>query len=249
VEKKPTPCETSTKALDAVYQGAVSPKSPHVKVRNLQQRLPPSPPASPQLNRLRKPEPFPEPQEHYQISETVLGEGAFAKVKLGTNLKTGQKVAVKSFAITPNMTVEQQEDLKMLRKERDILKKLDHPNVIKLHHFCEDTKNAHMYLQYVDGGDFYGYLCKYGRCTEKELRPLFKQMVSAVAYCHEKGYCHRDVKLENFLFDKTNNRPILIDFGFASPISIDGLYRDFPGSPAYACPEILQVYIYSVMSI
>lgn len=65
-------------------------------------------------------------------------------------------------------------------------------------------------------------------------------MVEAVAHCHSAGFCHRDVKLENFLLDRAPQapRPVLIDFGFASPIPGNGIFKDFPGSCVYACPDI-----------
>lgn len=224
------------------------PKSP-VQHNRFTTQLRPSPPASPQLNRWRKVEepasnPAPAHAPSFTITEKVLGEGAFSKVRLATNDRTGQKVAVKSFAIPASgvMSREQSEDLAMIKKERAILQKLNnspHPNIITLHHSTEDDTGISLYMQLVEGGDAYGWLCERGKVSEEIARPLFKQMVDAVAHCHQLGICHRDVKLENFLLDRKTMKPVMIDFGFATPITADGYFRDFPGSPAYACPHIL----------
>lgn len=214
-------------------------------------QLRPSPPASPVLDKWRQEKaPASTPtainrEPEFTIEAKVLGEGAFSKVKLGTNKLTGQKVAVKSFALPAGgvnaMNATQKESFGFLKKERDLLAKMPaHPNVIKLHHATEDAASLNLYLQYVEGGDCYGWLCERGRVAENVVKPIFKQMVEAVAHCHEVGkVCHRDIKLENYLLDRTQNRPVLIDFGFASPIPTDGIFRDFPGSPDYACPDIL----------
>lgn len=237
-----------TRHAGSVIGSSPQPKSPIQHHQRISTQLKPSPPASPNLNRWRKEkECTSSPQQHqptFTVTEKVLGEGAFAKVRLATNNRTGQKVAVKSFAIPVGkpMSKDQVEDFAMIKKERDILQKINqipHNNVVKLHHSTEDETGLSLYLQLVEGGDTYAWLCERGRVAERTARPLFKQMVDAVAHCHSIGVCHRDVKLENFLLDRANMRPVLIDFGFATPIPADGYYRDFPGSPAYACPNIL----------
>lgn len=242
-----SPLKMFSPKKNSVVKKLFSPSSPENKLRDQLIRdefcssaaFPPSPPASPVLNRMRKGD-MPEPRSpQFEVSEKIIGEGAFSKVRLATNLRTGQKVAVKSFPISQTMSKEQQEDLKMLRKERDMLKKLKHENIVQLYHTEEDTTKLSLYLQYISGGDMYNWICENGRAPEKVAKLLFKQMVDAVDFCHRNGICHRDIKLENFLLEN-GNRPVLIDFGFATQIPANGIFRDFPGSPAYACPEILQ---------
>jgi len=150
------------------------------------------------------------------------------------------KVAVKSFNKERIVAEpERMEDLRLICKERDILRKLLHPNIIRLYADFEDDKVVHLYLTYIEGGDLYSWVCGQGRLSEKLSRLLLKQMVEAVDFCHKNGFCHRDIKLENFLLDQNKMQIILIDFGFASPIPQDRIFHDFPGSPAYACPSIL----------
>lgn len=72
-------------------------------------------------------------------------------------------------------------------------------------------------------------------------------MVDAIDHCHQLGWCHRDIKLENFLLDRKTMKPILIDFGMARVIPESGCYHDFPGSRLYSCPQILGGESYKVL--
>jgi len=84
------------------------------------------------------------------------------------------------------------------------------------------------------------YVEQHVRLAERKAFKLFYQIVHAVAYCHRQGVCHRDLKLENVMLVKSQQRAVLIDFGFAGFIT-DPQYRfsDHPGSVCYAAPELL----------
>jgi hypothetical protein len=149
------------------------PKSP-IKHDRFQTQLRPSPPASPVLNKWRSEKaPTSTPtavnrEPEFTVTEKVLGEGAFSQVKLATNNSTGQKVAVKSFSLptagAAAMNSVQKENFTMLKKERDILAKMPaHVNVVKMHHSTEDLNGMNLYLQFVEGGDAYTWLCERGR--------------------------------------------------------------------------------------
>ena len=73
---------------------------------------------------------------------------------------------------------------------------------------------------------------------------MFKAIVSAIAYCHSKQICHRDIKLENILLDEQGN-PKLIDFGFSTCIPNDKKVKIFCGTPSYMSPEIVQKIEYN----
>ena len=77
------------------------------------------------------------------------------------------------------------------------------------------------------------------RVEENECRQIFSQIVRAVNYCHSKGICHRDIKLENILVDEWHNVK-LIDFGFAASTVSNKLQNFFCGTPSYMPPEIVQ---------
>uniref|UniRef100_A0A8B9X9F0 non-specific serine/threonine protein kinase n=1 Tax=Bos mutus grunniens TaxID=30521 RepID=A0A8B9X9F0_BOSMU len=130
--------------------------------------------------------------ENYDILQTI-GEGQFAKVKLARHVLTKEVVAIKVI----QKTNQSSSGLKEWNQEIDII----------------DTEEAlFIVMEYVSGGDLSTYLEAKGRLTEGEARGLFRQLVSALQHCHQRGVVHRDLKLGNLLLDANNNVKIS-DFG------------------------------------
>lgn len=96
-----------------------------------------------------------------------------------------------------------------------------------------------MVMEYVDGGTMLDFLSNVGPLHEAEAVRYFRQMISALGYCHAFGICHRDLKLENLLVDTSLNLKIA-DFGFAALQPANVLLRTSCGSPHYAAPEIIK---------
>uniref|UniRef100_A0A4W5Q4Z2 Si:dkey-16p21.7 n=1 Tax=Hucho hucho TaxID=62062 RepID=A0A4W5Q4Z2_9TELE len=92
---------------------------------------------------------------------------------------------------------------------------IEHPHVLKLHDVYENNKYLYLVLEHVSGGELFDYLVKKGRLTPKEARKFFRQIISALDFCHSHSICHRDLKPENLLLDEKNNIRIA-DFGMAS---------------------------------
>ncbi|KAG8192495.1 hypothetical protein JTE90_018019 [Oedothorax gibbosus] len=98
---------------------------------------------------------------------------------------------------------------------------------------------SYLILEHVSGGELFDYLVKKGRLTPKEARKFFRQIISALDFCHSHCICHRDLKPENLLLDEKNNIRIA-DFGMAS-LQIEGAMLETScGSPHYACPEVIR---------
>ncbi|KAA8596030.1 hypothetical protein FQN60_011321, partial [Etheostoma spectabile] len=97
----------------------------------------------------------------------------------------------------------------------------------------------YLVLEHVSGGELFDYLVKKGRLTPKEARKFFRQIISALDFCHSHSICHRDLKPENLLLDEKNNIRIA-DFGMASLQVGDSLLETSCGSPHYACPEVIR---------
>ncbi|KAL5104410.1 Serine/threonine kinase SAD-1 [Taenia crassiceps] len=94
-------------------------------------------------------------------------------------------------------------------------------------------------LEHVSGGELFDYLVNKGRLSTKEARRFFKQIISAIDFCHSHCICHRDLKPENLLLDdKLNIR--VADFGMASLQPEGSLLETSCGSPHYACPEVIR---------
>eukprot|EP00126_Sphaerothecum_destruens_P013299 Sdes_comp22755_c0_seq1m21160 len=95
------------------------------------------------------------------------------------------------------------------------MKMLDHPNIIKLYEVVDTPKTLYLVMEYASGGEVFDYLVAHGKMKEKEARIKFRQILSAVQYCHSKRVIHRDLKAENLLLDADMNMKIA-DFGFSN---------------------------------
>uniref|UniRef100_A0A2K6PWH9 non-specific serine/threonine protein kinase n=1 Tax=Rhinopithecus roxellana TaxID=61622 RepID=A0A2K6PWH9_RHIRO len=126
---------------------------------------------------------------NYRLLKTI-GKGNFAKVKLARHILTGREVAIKIIDKTQlNPT-----SLQKLFREVRIMKILNHPNIVKLFEVIETEKTLYLIMEYASGGEVFDYLVAHGRMKEKEARAKFRQIVSAVQYCHQKRIVHRDLK-------------------------------------------------------
>ncbi|XP_063719727.1 MAP/microtubule affinity-regulating kinase 3-like isoform X4 [Symsagittifera roscoffensis] len=119
------------------------------------------------------------------------------------------------------------------------MKMLNHPNIVKLFEVIETDNSLYLVMEYASGGEVFDYLVAHGRMKEKEARAKFRQIVSAVQYCHSKKIIHRDLKAENLLLDHEMNIKIA-DFGFSNEFSAGNKLDTFCGSPPYAAPELFQ---------
>uniref|UniRef100_A0A668A956 non-specific serine/threonine protein kinase n=1 Tax=Myripristis murdjan TaxID=586833 RepID=A0A668A956_9TELE len=155
---------------------------------------------------------------NYRLLKTI-GKGNFAKVKLARHVLTGKEV-------TTHM-------------HTGIMKLLNHPNIVKLFEVIETDKTLYLVMEYASGGEVFDYLVAHGRMKEKEARAKFRQIVSAVQYCHQKCIVHRDLKAENLLLDADMNIKIA-DFGFSNEFTLGNKLDTFCGSPPYAAPELFQ---------
>uniref|UniRef100_A0A673IJS0 non-specific serine/threonine protein kinase n=1 Tax=Sinocyclocheilus rhinocerous TaxID=307959 RepID=A0A673IJS0_9TELE len=163
----------------------------------------------------------------YRLMKTI-GKGNFAKVKLAKHVLTDKEVRI---AFTPQ--------IKNLFREVRIMKVLNHPNIVKLFEVIETDKSLYLVMEYASGGEVFDYLVAHGRMKEKEARAKFRQIVSAVQYCHQKCIVHRDLKAENLLLDADMNIKIA-DFGFSNEFTLGNKLDTFCGSPPYAAPELFQ---------
>ncbi|XP_035379984.1 MAP/microtubule affinity-regulating kinase 3 isoform X6 [Electrophorus electricus] len=171
---------------------------------------------------------------NYRLLKTI-GKGNFAKVKLARHIPTGREVAIKIIDKTQlNPT-----SLQKLFREVRIMKILNHPNIVKLFEVIETEKTLYLVMEYASGGEVFDYLVAHGRMKEKEARTKFRQIVSAVQYCHQKHIVHRDLKAENLLLDADMNIKIA-DFGFSNEFTVGSKLDTFCGSPPYAAPELFQ---------
>ncbi|KAL3070575.1 hypothetical protein niasHT_032365 [Heterodera trifolii] len=170
----------------------------------------------------------------YKLEKT-LGKGQTGLVKTGTHCITGKKVAVKIV----NKEKLNESVLQKVEREIAIMKLIEHPHILQLFDVYENKKYLYLLLEHVSGGELFDYLVKKGRLMAKEARKFFRQIISAIDFCHAHNICHRDLKPENLLLDERNNIKVA-DFGMAS-LQVDGsMLETSCGSPHYACPEVIR---------
>lgn len=170
----------------------------------------------------------------YRLEKT-LGKGQTGLVKLGVQCVTGKKVAIKII----NREKLSESVLMKVEREIAIMKLIDHPHVLGLSDVYENKKYLYLVLEHVSGGELFDYLVKKGRLTPKEARRFFRQIISALDFCHSHSICHRDLKPENLLLDEKNNIKVA-DFGMASLQPQGSMLETSCGSPHYACPEVIR---------
>ncbi|NWR39279.1 NUAK2 kinase, partial [Tachuris rubrigastra] len=172
-------------------------------------------------------------KHRYEFLET-LGKGTYGKVKKARE-RSGKLVAIKSIW---KDKVRDELDLVHIRREIEIMSSLNHPHIIAVHEVFENSSKIVIVMEYASKGDLYDYISERQRLTEQEARHFFRQVVSAVYYCHKNGIVHRDLKLENILLDANGNIKIA-DFGLSNVYQQDKLLQTYCGSPLYASPEII----------
>ncbi|XP_032576410.1 serine/threonine-protein kinase par-1 isoform X9 [Drosophila sechellia] len=165
-----------------------------------------------------------------------LGQGTYGKVQLGINKETGQEVAIKTIK---KCKIEAEADLVRIRREVQIMSSVHHPNIIHIYEVFENREKMVLVMEFAAGGELYDYLSERKVLTEEEARRIFRQVATAVYYCHKHKICHRDLKLENILLDEKGNAKIA-DFGLSNVFDDQRLLGTFCGSPLYASPEIVE---------
>uniref|UniRef100_A0A7S1GW29 cGMP-dependent protein kinase n=2 Tax=Hemiselmis andersenii TaxID=464988 RepID=A0A7S1GW29_HEMAN len=198
---------------------------------------------------------------HYKMTDfyklqQVLGEGGFATVYQGTHRITKKVFAVKSIDLYKIHA----DKLDMLRNEVEVMKLLDHPNIVRLYETYEEEDKLHLILELCEGGDLFDYLMKSSIepsgektwsdgdicyvLTEKRVASLVRKIMSAINYLHLRGIAHRDIKPENFLLESKANiegpgEIKVIDFGFSKVFHGTEDMHNMLGSPYYVAPEVL----------
>ncbi|KAL1780435.1 sperm motility kinase W, partial [Sigmodon hispidus] len=162
---------------------------------------------------------------------TSLGCGAFGEVKLACHLPTQTRVAVKVLEKNINSVAD-------INTEVNILRSLEHRNIVRFFHMIDTLTTTYVIMEYVAGEDLESCLRALGCLEEEEARLIFRQVVSAVHFLHQRRIAHRDIKLENILVDAAGNAK-LCDFGMAIQIREGQMLEDICGSLLYWAPEIL----------
>lgn len=170
----------------------------------------------------------------------VLGYGIGGLVRMITHRETGATYALKTLSLSQ---IETRTGLQQLRDEVAILMEIDHPNIVKLEGVYEDANDIYLVQELLKGGDLFDRLDAQPEehYNEAQCARLVKQMLSAVRYIHSKGIIHRDLKLENFLFQDTSadSELVLIDFGLSKHFRSGDVHHEPVGTRYTVAPEVL----------
>uniref|UniRef100_A0A8C5QU08 non-specific serine/threonine protein kinase n=1 Tax=Leptobrachium leishanense TaxID=445787 RepID=A0A8C5QU08_9ANUR len=173
-------------------------------------------------------------KHRYEMLE-MLGRGTYGKVKKAMEKVTGKMVAVKSIQkdkITDEL------DRIHLQREIEITALLKHDHIIQVFEVFESRDKIIIVMEYASNGELYDFINNKHQISESDARGIFRQIVSAIHYCHKNGIVHRDIKLENILLDENLNVK-LADFGLSSLFQRNQVLETYCGSPLYASPEIV----------
>ncbi|OEH74097.1 CAM CDPK domain-containing protein [Cyclospora cayetanensis] len=175
-------------------------------------------------------------QSLYDIDPTTLGSGTYGSVSRAVRRSTGMQRAVKTISKSQVKSIER------FRREIDIMKSLDHPNVVKLFETFEDHRNIYLVMELCEGGELFDRIIAEGHFTEKRAALLMRQVFSAVNYLHSNHIMHRDLKPENFLFlSSARDSPLkIIDFGLSCRFKPGEFVSTKAGTPYYVAPQVLE---------
>ncbi|KAF5197887.1 Non-specific serine/threonine protein kinase [Thalictrum thalictroides] len=174
--------------------------------------------------------------ERYELGR-LLGQGTFAKVYRGRNIKTGQSVAIKMIDKEKVLRVGLIEQIK---REISVMHLVRHPNVVELYEVMATKTKIYFAMEYVRGGELFNKVAK-GKLKEDVACKYFQQLIESVDFCHSRGVYHRDLKPENLLLDEDGNLKVS-DFGLSALFESkrkDGLLHTTCGTPAYVAPEVI----------
>jgi calcium-dependent protein kinase len=176
-------------------------------------------------------------EDDYKPLSTVLGSGYNGSVFLAESATTGAKFAVKGFklhGISANKRAE-------LENEVEIFLGMDHPHVARLNDVYESSDSLQLVMECMTGGELFKRVVAKKKFSEKDAADAAWQMLLALSYIHSHGIVHRDIKLENYLYDKEDSNHLkLIDFGFSKVWAPNTKLHLSCGTLAYVAPEVLE---------
>ena len=170
----------------------------------------------------------------YQLGD-CLGKGAFGAVYRALNWNTGETVAVKQIKLGDLPKSE----LRVIMLEIDLLKNLDHANIVKYNGFVKTPETLNIILEYCENGSLHSIAKNFGRFPENLVGLYMSQVLQGLLYLHDQGVVHRDIKGANILTTK-HGLVKLADFGVASKTT--NLHESsVVGTPYWMAPEVIEL--------
>ncbi len=175
--------------------------------------------------------------------KNIIGGGQFGTVRYALKKSDKNQSEPKLYAIKSISKKNlEEDDLKALIKEVDILSALDHPNIIRFIESYNDDLYFHIVMEATQGKDLFEKLLENGVMSEEKACDIAFKIFSAICYCHSNGISHRDIKAENILFatNSLDSEIKLIDFGLSKKYHEKEKMETILGTPYYVAPEVLK---------
>lgn len=173
------------------------------------------------------------------LKESKLGSGNFGEVIKVTQKSTAIKRAVKII----DKSKINKKDHEALLREIEVLKNMDHPNIVKIYEFYQDSKKLYIVMELCQGKELFEYLVEEEtKFSEFDICKILQQLFGAICYAHNKKIVHRDIKPENILIFKdehANFKLKVIDWGTAKLVQPNEKLKEKTGSMYYIAPEVL----------
>ena len=164
----------------------------------------------------------------------LIATGTFGSVYTALDQQTGEHLAVK---------VLKDHDMALLDHEVNLLKQLNHPNIVGFRGVREVEGNMHIYMEYVEGKSLVHQLARWGPFAEPLIKRYTRQLLSALAYCHDMRVTHRDIKGKNILVT-TSGQVKLCDFGsakkFLNDMTSEHPTKSYTFTVQWTAPEVVQ---------
>jgi calcium-dependent protein kinase len=174
-------------------------------------------------------------RDYYQVGP-VIGAGSFGEVRKCINKGTK---AVRAVKIISKENLQGNQKVRFFY-EMEIMKKLDHPNILRIYEVFQDVKRYYLITELCTGGELFDEIAKKSVFSEKDAAIIIEQVLEAIAYCHSKQIVHRDLKPENILIDSSYKSNIkVIDFGTSQKMNTKYKMNQAFGTSYYIAPEVL----------
>ena len=174
----------------------------------------------------------------------TIDRGAFGTVLHVLDIKSNQEIAVKVI----NKVGESLNYIEKKKEEMSILRKLNHPNIVKFYGFIETNNQFLIKMEYIKYGNLKYWIENKENISEEEASIILRKILSAVEYLHSKQICHRDIKPENIMISKKNdlNSIKIIDFGLSYKNFNNLINNDYSGTYIYMAPELIEKKLYFI---
>ena len=173
--------------------------------------------------------------QEYKIFNSPLGTGAYGEVRKAKHYSSNSLRAVKIIYKQDLL----EEEKKTIMKEILILKKTDHPHIVKIYEFFEDDRFMYIIMELITGGELFDRIQEVRHFNERTAAKILYDLLKGVNYLHKQNIVHRDLKPENILFTEKKVLKI-VDFGTSRIFDKNKVMRQTHGTPYYIAPEVIK---------